>query len=201
MQIPSLGFGLACDTTNVAAIPRRNQDEDYGNAHPSRTQANSQMSFRKSMSFSEAVVKSRALRNRCCFCFSRRRKLQNFSQRLAGMNASAYKSTNSATEWEIPLRKRSVLRNGAMIWQSASLCRALLYPFCRPLSTCPGRSHSGPLPALIKEHLDGKENLISTVTRSAVGIGQRNAKNYGGLLDSAALIRVCFERNGFTVSR
>jgi hypothetical protein len=80
------------------------------------------------------------------------------------------------------------------------LCRALLYPFLWPIIHMPGKSHSGPLPALTNEHLDSKENLISTVTRLAVGIGQRNAKNYGGLLDSAALIKDCFERNGFTVS-
>jgi len=79
------------------------------------------------------------------------------------------------------------------------LCRALLYPSCGPLSTC-REVALGTTTGSNQRTLRQQRDLISTVTRLAVGIGQRNAKNYGGLLDSAALIKDCFERNGFTVS-
>jgi hypothetical protein len=65
----------------------------------------------------------------------------------------------------------------------------------------PGKSYTGPLPALISDEMLLRDELMRDVEKLAVGIGERNIWHYSNLTAGADFIEASLSEAGYTVRR
>jgi Zn-dependent M28 family amino/carboxypeptidase len=79
------------------------------------------------------------------------------------------------------------------------LWRLIAYPFLWPVIHMPGKSHSGPLALLNEGQQEMKLNLERHVRKLADEIGERNAHNYPGFLETERYITEQFRAGGYAI--